>query len=126
MAAAKHTQERLLARLEAARAEVAALEAQLPAAAAHTVPGPALPQQPLQYSPLFSDRATNWMTQEFGDALRELSATLRQVYHASAVAFIPGAGSYGMEAVARHFGQDRVCASRSAETVTLSLQWSKL
>lgn len=107
-------EEQLLAQLEAARAEVAALEAALDVAQLPTASTAAVLPQPLQYSPLFSDRATNWMTQEFGDALRELSATLRQVYHADSVAFIPGAGSYGMEAAARQFGQDRVCAS-SAE-----------
>jgi hypothetical protein len=112
VAMAAAAEQELFARLEVARAEVAALEAQLPAAypgAGSTTARAALPQQPLQYSPLFSDRATNWMTQEFGDAMRELGATLRQVYRADAVAFIPGAGSYGMEAAARQFGQDRVC-----------------
>jgi len=55
-------EEQLLAQLEAARAEVAALEAALDVAQLPTASTAAVLPQPLQYSPLFSDRATNWMT----------------------------------------------------------------
>jgi len=37
--------------------------------------------------------------------MRDISATLREVYAASGVALVPGGGSYAMEAVARQFAQ---------------------
>jgi aspartate aminotransferase-like enzyme len=41
--------------------------------------------------------------------MRDISATLRQVYHADGVALVPGGGTYGMEAVARQFARDQLC-----------------
>jgi aspartate aminotransferase-like enzyme len=38
--------------------------------------------------------------------MRDISGMLKDVYHADAVALIPGGGSYAMEAVARQFGTD--------------------
>lgn len=62
-----------------------------------------------EYSVVFTDRVLNHMSQRFQKVMRELSATLRQVYHADAVALVPGGGSYGMEAVARQFAHDKKC-----------------
>jgi len=61
----------------------------------------------LEYSVVYTDRSLNHMSAKFQGAMRELSALVRQVYHADAVAFVPGSGSFGMEAVARQLATDR-------------------
>jgi aspartate aminotransferase-like enzyme len=63
----------------------------------------------LEYSVVFTDRALNHMSQVFQQAMRDISATLRKVYHADAVAIVPGGGSFGMEAVARQLATGRQC-----------------
>ncbi|MDP9142312.1 MAG: aminotransferase class V-fold PLP-dependent enzyme [Pseudomonadota bacterium] len=63
----------------------------------------------LEYSVVFSDRAVNHMSVLFQQAMREISATLKQVYKADAVAVIPGGGSFGMEAIARQLATDQHC-----------------
>lgn len=63
----------------------------------------------LEYSVVFTDRATNHMSQVFQQAMRDISATLREVYRADAVAIVPGGGSFGMEAVARQLATGRHC-----------------
>ena len=57
----------------------------------------------LEYSVVYTDRSLNHMSQAFQGVMRELSATLKKVYHAHAVAIVPGSGTFGMEAVARQF-----------------------
>ncbi len=57
----------------------------------------------LEYSVVYTDRSLNHMSQAFQGVMRELSATLKKVYHAQAVAIVPGSGTFGMEAVARQF-----------------------
>jgi aspartate aminotransferase-like enzyme len=49
------------------------------------------------------------MSQLFQQAMRDISATLRQVYKAAAVAIVPGGGSFGMEAIARQLATGRKC-----------------
>ena len=56
----------------------------------------------LEYSVVYTDRSLNHMSQAFQGVMRELSATLKKVYYAHAVAIVPGSGTFGMEAVARH------------------------
>jgi aspartate aminotransferase-like enzyme len=63
----------------------------------------------LEYSVVFTDRALNHMSASFQDVMRDISATLKQVYNASAVAVVPGGGSFGMEAVARQLATGRKC-----------------
>ncbi|TXI88768.1 MAG: alanine--glyoxylate aminotransferase family protein [Cupriavidus sp.] len=63
----------------------------------------------LEYSVVFTDRAVNHMSQLFQQAMRDISATLRQVYKADAVAVVPGGGSFGMESIARQFATGRSC-----------------
>ncbi len=63
----------------------------------------------LEYSVVFTDRSLNHMSQQFQEVMRDISSTLKQVYHAHSVAVVPGGGSYGMEAVARQFAQDKRC-----------------
>lgn len=59
-----------------------------------------------EFSVVFTDRSLNHMSQKFQQVMRDLTATLREVYAAEQVAIIPGGGTYGMEAVARQFGRD--------------------
>lgn len=59
-----------------------------------------------EFSVVFTDRSLNHMSQKFQAAMREISATLREVYAAEAVALVPGGGTCAMEAVARQFGGD--------------------
>jgi len=56
-----------------------------------------------EFSVVFTDRSLNHMSQRFQGVMRDISAMLREVYAAEAVALVPGGGSYAMEAVARQF-----------------------
>jgi aspartate aminotransferase-like enzyme len=60
-----------------------------------------------EYSVVFTDRALNHMSQRFQQVMRDLSKNLKMVYHAHAVALVPGGGTAGMESVARQFAQDK-------------------
>ncbi len=57
----------------------------------------------LEYSVVYTDRALNHMSARFQKVLTDITATLKEVYAARAVAIVPGSGTYGMEAVARQF-----------------------
>ncbi len=57
----------------------------------------------LEYSVVYTDRALNHMSQRFQGVMRDISSTLKQVYHARSAVVVPGSGSFGMEAVARQF-----------------------
>jgi len=57
-----------------------------------------------EFSVVFTDRSLNHMSSKFGGVMRDISALLREVYHAEAVALVPGGGTFAMEAVARQFG----------------------
>ncbi len=59
-----------------------------------------------EFSVVFTDRSLNHMSQKFQSVMRELSASLREVYGADQVAIVPGGGTYAMESVARQFGRD--------------------
>jgi len=63
----------------------------------------------LEYSVVYTDRALNHMSKKFQGVMRDLSATLKQVYRARAAIVVPGSGSFGMEAVARQFAQGKRC-----------------
>ncbi|HEX4869870.1 MAG TPA: aminotransferase class V-fold PLP-dependent enzyme [Moraxellaceae bacterium] len=67
------------------------------------------PQGLLEYSVVFTDRALNHMSATFQQVMRDISATLKKVYHADAVAIVPGGGSFGMEAVARQLATGQPC-----------------
>ena len=56
-----------------------------------------------EFSVVFTDRSVNHMSQKFQTAMRDISAMLRDVYKAHAVAIVPGGGTYAMEAAARQF-----------------------
>ncbi len=63
----------------------------------------------LEYSVVYTDRSLNHMSQKFQHIMRDLSATLKQVYNADAVAIVPGSGTFAMEALARQLTQDQTC-----------------
>lgn len=58
-----------------------------------------------EFSVVFTDRSLNHMSARFQEVMRDLSAGLREVYGAQAVAVVPGGGTYAMEAVARQFAR---------------------
>ena len=57
----------------------------------------------LEYSVVYTDRALNHMSQKFQGVMRDISAVLKEVYHARSAIVVPGSGTFGMEAVARQF-----------------------
>lgn len=59
-----------------------------------------------EFSVVFTDRSLNHMSARFQQAMRDISDMAREVYHARAVALVPGGGTYAMEAVARQFARD--------------------
>ena len=59
-----------------------------------------------EFSVVFTDRSLNHMSASFQKVMTDISSMLKEVYNADAVALVPGGGSYGMEAVARQFGQN--------------------
>ena len=61
----------------------------------------------LEYSVVYTDRALNHMSSSFQGVMNDISATLKSVYNAAAVAVVPGSGSFGMEAVARQFATNK-------------------
>jgi aspartate aminotransferase-like enzyme len=63
----------------------------------------------LEYSVVYTDRALNHMSQSFQGVMNDISTTLKKVYNAEAVAIVPGSGTFGMEAVARQFANDKKC-----------------
>ncbi len=60
----------------------------------------------LEFSVVYTDRALNHMSGSFQTVMNDISASLKEVYAADAVAVIPGSGTFGMEAVARQFATD--------------------
>lgn len=78
----------------------------------------------LEYSVVFTDRALNHMSQLFQQVMRDISATLRQVYHAEGVALVPGGGTFAMEAVARQFATGRKCLV--IRNGWFSFRWSQI
>ncbi len=61
----------------------------------------------LDYSVVYTDRALNHMSQNFQQVMKDISATLKEVYHAKSAVVVPGSGTFGMEAVARQFATGR-------------------
>lgn len=56
-----------------------------------------------EFSVVFTDRSLNHMSRAFQEVMRDISAMLKEVYNAEAVALVPGGGTCAMEAVARQF-----------------------
>ncbi|APE43026.1 class V aminotransferase [Sulfitobacter alexandrii] len=77
-----------------------------------------------EFSVVFTDRSLNHMSAAFQQVMRDISAVLREVYQADAVAVVPGGGTFGMEAVARQF-------ARGADVLVVrngwfSYRWSQI
>jgi len=78
----------------------------------------------LEFSVVFTDRSLNHMSKQFQQVMNDISSMLKQVYNADAVALVPGGGTYGMEAVARQFGQNgKVMVVRNG---WFSYRWSQI
>lgn len=78
----------------------------------------------LEFSVVFTDRSLNHMSKQFQNVMRDISAMLKEVYNADATALVPGGGTYGMEAVARQFGQDsKILVVRNG---WFSYRWSQI
>ncbi len=76
-----------------------------------------------EFSVVFTDRSLNHMSAKFQGVMREVSGMLKDVYNGSAVALIPGGGTYAMEAVARQFGQGSVLIVRNG---WFSYRWTQI
>ena len=76
-----------------------------------------------EFSVVFTDRSLNHMSARFQGVMREVSGLLKEVYQGSAVALVPGGGTYAMEAVARQFGKGRVLILRNG---WFSFRWSQI
>jgi aspartate aminotransferase-like enzyme len=61
----------------------------------------------LEFSVVYTDRALNHMSQRFQGVMKDISAILKEVYHAHSAVIVPGSGTFGMESVARQFAQDK-------------------
>ncbi|GAB4561904.1 MAG: alanine--glyoxylate aminotransferase family protein [Rhizobacter sp.] len=61
------------------------------------------PEGLLEFSVVYTDRALNHMSSKFQGVMRDISATLKEAYHARSSIVVPGSGTFGMEAVARQF-----------------------
>ena len=61
----------------------------------------------LEFSVVYTDRALNHMSQRFQVVMKDISAILKEVYHAKSAVLVPGSGTFGMEAVARQFATDK-------------------
>ncbi|MDQ9169350.1 aminotransferase class V-fold PLP-dependent enzyme [Oxalobacteraceae bacterium R-40] len=66
-------------------------------------------QSLLEYSVVYTERSLNHMSPIFQGVMKDVSATLKEVYNAHSVAIVPGGGTFGMEAVARQFGSNKSC-----------------
>lgn len=76
-----------------------------------------------EFSVVFTDRSLNHMSARFQGVMRDVSALLREVYNGTAVALIPGGGTYAMEAVARQFGQGSALIVRNG---WFSYRWTQI
>lgn len=78
----------------------------------------------LEYSVVFTDRSLNHMSQAFQDVMKDISATLKGVYGAEAIAIVPGGGTYAMESVARQFATGQRCLV--VRNGWFSFRWSQI
>ena len=76
-----------------------------------------------EFSVVFTDRSLNHMSAKFQTVMRDVSGMLREVYNGSAVALVPGGGTYAMEAVARQVGQGRALIVRNG---WFSYRWTQI
>ena len=63
----------------------------------------------LEYSVVYTDRATNHMSKVFQETMCDISRILKLVYNSQSAIIVPGSGTFGMEAVARQFATGKKC-----------------
>ena len=95
----------------------------------YPLPMPALrpdidPDGLLEYSVVYTDRSLNHMSRAFQEVMRDLSADLKAVYHAHALAIIPGSGTSAMEAVVDQLAQGERCVV--IRNGWFSYRWSQI
>ncbi|MGR3762120.1 aminotransferase class V-fold PLP-dependent enzyme [Roseobacteraceae bacterium NS-SX3] len=77
-----------------------------------------------EFSVVFTDRSLNHMSKAFQQVMLDISAMLKEVYKAEAVALVPGGGTYAMEAVARQFA--RGATALVVRNGWFSYRWSQI
>lgn len=82
------------------------------------------PEGLLEYSVVYTDRSLNHMSQLFQGVMNDISTTLKKVYNAKAAVIVPGSGTFGMEAVARQFANDKKCLV--IRNGWFSFRWSQI
>ncbi|WP_412026088.1 aminotransferase class V-fold PLP-dependent enzyme [Burkholderia cepacia] len=78
----------------------------------------------LEYSVVYTDRSVNHMSQRFQGVMRDISATLKNIYNAKSAVIVPGSGTFGMEAVARQFATNKKCLV--IRNGWFSFRWSQI
>ena len=78
----------------------------------------------LEFSVVFTDRSLNHMSRSFQQVMRDISATLKDVYNAEAAVVVPGGGTYGMESIARQFADNADCLV--IRNGFFSFRWSQI
>ena len=63
----------------------------------------------LEFSVVFTDRSLNHMSASFQAVMRDISATLKNIYSADSTVIVPGGGTYAMESVARQLATNKRC-----------------
>ena len=63
----------------------------------------------LEFSVVYTDRSLNHMSEEFKRVMVDISSVLKDAYNASSAVIVPGSGTFGMEAVARQFANNKKC-----------------
>ena len=61
----------------------------------------------LEFSVVYTDRALNHMSRSFQGVMKDISTILKDVYKAHSTVLVPGSGTFGMESVARQFGNGK-------------------
>ena len=78
----------------------------------------------LEFSVVFTDRSLNHMSSTFQQVMNDISRTLKKVYNGQSAIVVPGGGTYGMEAVARQFANDKKCLV--IRNGWFSFRWSQI
>ena len=76
-----------------------------------------------EFSVVFTDRSLNHMSARFQGVMRDVSSILKEVYHGTATALVPGGGTNAMEAVARAFGRGHALIVRNG---WFSYRWTQI
>lgn len=78
----------------------------------------------LEFSVVYTDRALNHMSKSFQVVMKDIASILKEVYGAKSAVLVPGSGTFGMEAVARQFAnQKKVLILRNG---WFSYRWTQI